>query len=43
MTGRENPELLFDAKKLSEYWVTICALTDTRPVWWKRAYIAVVF
>jgi hypothetical protein len=30
-------------KKLAEYWVTIGALTGTKPVWWKRVYMAIVF
>ena len=30
-------------KKRAEFWRTQEMLTDIKPVWWKRAYIAVVF
>jgi hypothetical protein len=30
-------------KKRAEYWATQAALTDIKPVWWRRMYIYVVF
>lgn len=30
-------------KKLAEFWFTQSALLGAKPVWWKRAYIYIVF
>jgi hypothetical protein len=38
----EMKRLVMTPKKLSEFWKTQWVLTDIRPAWWKRWYIAVV-